>query len=460
MSRVQLDIDGRSSRTARDAAPFAIATVAILVIIGLVGFAAAFTLTGWADDLRERDTRAEHAFSNSAVGFGALYRLLQQTGTDTGVLIEEPEFGFGSSDFELFEDYHLHDLHIITPPARYSSFAGGLDDTLPDHQPTLVVLPKWQVRPLSGTGGTSDEVEVVPVRDGLIQAGRAGWLLESWGIDLPLTRLEVRDPLFVEAPAGKRFVPLPSFASSYVEIRRPQVLDADAALDIDLEGDWSTRTELTLGGAPVMVSFTKGDTVEFVVLTEPDLLNTHGISTQTRAGLALDIVSRSEALMDTDTGAIRFDLRLHGYAGSEGLIKAVTRPPFLAATLLAVLAALLLIWRAFARFGDPRSDAIDLAPGKRTLVENGAHLIDLAGRNMSLSDDYAEVRRRRLIAGLGLKGASGDRLARALSAREGGADLGVPLDVALKQVGSAPDEGSLVRAAQALHDRTHDLLKR
>src|SRR5690606_35338854 len=118
---------------------------------------------------------------------------------------------------------------------------------------------------------------------------------------------------------------------------------------------------------------------------------------------------------------ITFDLTLAGLGRSENLLTLAFRPPFLAATLCLLLAALVIAWRAFRRFGPPVAEGPVVAMGKRQLATNGAGLIERAKRLHLLGPPYAALVTGRIAATLGVREA--DAVARdaavghALSAR-------------------------------------------
>ena len=53
-----------------------------LVLIGIFSFAALVTLSGYAGDLRQKNNGQAHALSRSAIGFGGLFRLLDDMDYD------------------------------------------------------------------------------------------------------------------------------------------------------------------------------------------------------------------------------------------------------------------------------------------------------------------------------------------------------------------------------------------
>ena len=73
-----------------------------------------------------------------------------------------------------------------------------------------------------------------------------------------------------------------------------------------------------------------------------------------------------------------------------------------------LLAALVIGWRAFRRFGPPVAEAPAMAQGKRQLARNGAALIERVKRWHLLKQPYEDMIGRRVARGLGLRNAETD----------------------------------------------------
>jgi hypothetical protein len=90
-------------------------------------------------------------------------------------------------------------------------------------------------------------------------------------------------------------------------------------------------------------------------------------------------------------GPIRFDLTLNGFRKSPEVLRAVFSPPFLGATLCAILAAAFIAFHAFSRFGPvARPDRV-FAFGKRALADNTAAVIRLMRREPQMARRYAQA---------------------------------------------------------------------
>src|SRR5690606_34728896 len=125
-----------------------------------------------------------------------------------------------------------------------------------------------------------------------------------------------------------------------------------------------------------------------VVVAEPDLMNNYGLADSRRAELAYALVDAAREGQDIP---VVFDLTLPGLGQSENLLTLAFRPPFLAATLSLLFAALVIAWRALRRFGPARAEAHARTMGKRQLAHNGAALVERARRLHLLGPPYAAL---------------------------------------------------------------------
>jgi hypothetical protein len=123
------------------------------------------------------------------------------------------------------------------------------------------------------------------------------------------------------------------------------------------------------------------------VLTDPDLLNNQGIAdiATARAGLAV------LGALNEPGQPITFDVTLNGFERSRSLLRLALEPPLLAATLSFVIVAAMLAWRAATRSGPTARGKRAIALGKRTLADNSAALIRLAGRDHTMAPRYAQM---------------------------------------------------------------------
>lgn len=174
--------------------------------------------------------------------------------------------------------------------------------------------------------------------------------------------------------------------------------------------------------------------------------------------LALRLI---EAPMGGERLPVNFDLTLNGHARSANLLTLAFTPPFLAATICLLLAALAIGWRAFLRFGPPTRPDRAIAFGKRALVGNAAGLIRRARRLHLLGGPYIDRARDRLVRGLGLprhaeRSATDEAIDRALAAR---APEATPFSTIADRLRSGHSAHEIVKAARELHALERKLVR-
>jgi hypothetical protein len=388
----------------REARVFRPLTAALLVLAGVFSFSAYFVLSAYAPDLRGGDDGGANALSRSAVGYAGLVRLLQADGAPVQI----------SRDGPTGRDPNWS-LLILTPGVTTSP--ADLLALVNTKGPTLVVLPKWNTVPDPNTTGWVQS-------NGLVDTASLDALL---GKDLPVAIARRADDVPTQLAAA------PEQSGAVFPAGRIDRLQS-----------------FSQGGAPVL----KASTGEVVVarvggaamLSDPDLVNTHGIADAQTAASAVALI---QALRVGD-GPVAFDVSLNGYKHSPSLLKLAFTPPFLGATLCLAGAALLMALHAAYRFGAPERASRALALGKRALAENSAGLIRMAHREPRMAGGYLELNRAEVMKSLGagrLTAADFDSYADKLGERIGAGGI-TPLAREAPQV---KDREGLVRFAQRLY---------
>lgn len=404
----------------RSGSPFRPAVVAALLLVGAGAFLLALFAVGKGWTGEEEGSAGAHAASRGLNGYAGLVKLLE-TGGHTVELSRNP----GE-----FEDYSLV---VLTPPHFFD--AAEIESVLEQRRyvgPTMLVLPKWQTMPVD-----EESADKADAGEDWVRLGGAS--SPEWFGQLELA--QGSELLVGTTPGWEAFgdagsLPQPSSVQGLIE-------QPDLALDplvLDSEGDM-------LAG----LSYYGGDEDAWPVLVvfEPDLLNNQGLADEERAALALKLV---ETALDyePDTPVV-FDLTFAGLGKNENLLTLAFTPPFLAATLCLLLAALVIGWRAFKRFGPPVAEAPALAQGKAQLARNGAALIGRVRRWHLLAEPYAALLTTRIAALLGIRETGPEAREAAIEralVRAGHADTGFAH--AAHTMRSASKPGEILRAARAL----------
>lgn len=321
-------------------------TMLVLVLVGVISFTGLAVLSAYAPELRKGDDGGGHALSRSSSGFGAIVRLLSLMGepvlTSRGDLPGSAEEG----------------LLVLTPSAGMSPVPLERNDHI---GPTLIVLPKWQVRAdpkhrgwvtTFGDNDAGEALAVLPV--GLRK-------------DLKLNQAKGKRGVNLHRPSGEAF-------AAPVSIEAPRTLS----------GPGWTPVVVDQNGGTVLAMH--GDSWTYV-LADPDYLNTQGLKSANGARTAVALLN---LIRDEDSPVI-FDVTLHGFKRTRSLMRLVLEPPLVGATLVAAALALLAGAQAFARFGPPLRSRRAVALGKAALADSTAGLVRLARREHRMAKLYARL---------------------------------------------------------------------
>ena len=375
-----------------------------LIVAGLVAFAALLFLLAYGGGMGNRRPQgAAHIQSPAATGFKGLVDLVGRFRNTA--IVDQPEDQYS-------EDLLVVALQETNRPEQVSELLGRRQG-----RATLLILPKWLtvqdparrgwVRSIgSGAGAVAGHLLgrriVVKDADGS-RPGRAEGRDFLTGMDLPV-------PDRPQLISGQDLVPL-----------------------IELAG----------GGALVA---RLGDQPHYL-LADPDLLNNHGLRDPRRARSALALI---DALNATGAKGVTFDTSSDlGAGGGPSMLRLAFEPPFMAMTAALAFAALLAGLHGAFRFGPERREERAIAFGKAALVENGAGLIRLAGREARLGKAYSELVRQDAARSTGASPWMGDDEVEAYLDRAGRPDQPKFSQLAA-QLRQADDRHSLMAAAQAL----------
>ena len=418
----------------RSASPFSPRTILAVLVVGAGAFLLFLYAIGAGWDVGSERNGGAHAAANGLNGYAGLVRLLEARGhevslsrsesrlQDEALLVLTPQTG---ADGERIAQ--------IVEQRRYSG-------------PTLVILPKW-------LAVESSQVSSLRAPKGWVVLGGAtapGWLGEFEGLDGAEAAIVERkrweglglsgataDPETVLALTAPSLLPLVTDEKG--DVLAGYVDDGGAYPVLDKAANMPPRDAEDLD--------LDRERWALVIVAEPDLVNNYGMADRSRAELAHAIVDA--ALEDSDQPIV-FDLTLAGLGRSQNLLTLAFAPPFLAATLCLLLAALVIAWRGLRRFGPPVAEAPTLAKGKRQLARNGAALVERARRLHLLGPPYAALVTARIAEAFAIRESDTQAreaaIARVLAARGLAADYAERAE-ALRR---ARHSAELLRAAGAL----------
>ncbi|PKB19149.1 hypothetical protein B0I00_1378 [Novosphingobium kunmingense] len=435
------------SEDARTAAPFSPRAALAVVTGGIVLFFLVLWLIGSGMGERKTNNGGAHAGSKGLTGYAAFAGYLAQRGftvttvrsaaalRQPGALVLTPPAGADPKDLE----------RVVL---RRRSFG-----------PTLIVVPKWNAMPppvnrpdaktgwvmILGAGqphwpGFYDDIYLALDRQRPRQA-RPRW--SGAGLDGTLP-----DGSAVASGRGDRLIPL---VATQGDARVLAAYVADG-------GDYPGLRALALADEPPVDEDEAHGDYPVIFVFEPDLIDNYGLSRAENALLGERIVA---AALEGGERRVAFDLTFNGFARSRNLLTLAFEPPFLAATLCLMLAALVLGWRAFNRFGPALLTGRALAFGKTALVANAAGLIRRTRRLHLIGGPYADAAQGRLSRALALPARLGGAeteaaIDRALAARKVDGPAFSVTAAALRRARRPTD---LLRAARTLHRLERTLTK-
>lgn len=420
--------------------PFSPRTVLGLVVVGAAAFVAFLWMIGAGLSGGNPNNGTASVGGKGLTGYAAMADFLERRGYDVsrvqskgglrqpGLLVLTPPQGMDGAEIEkvIAARRRIGPTLVITP--KWLALPVGELD--PKAKPGWVALgdattPEWQ--------GFLDDVgvDISPMRrDGAVGAWRGAGAAGA----VPVSEK-------VLSGQGPRLVPL------VVGAQDGRML----AAWLNDGGYYGALYDLTEGTPPSLDEDEADyELYPLVVVFEPDLLNNYGFADLENARLAEALV---QAALDGGDKRVAFDLTMVGFVRTENLLTLAFTPPFLAATLCLLLAALVAGWRAFNRFGPPRLGTRAIAFGKRALVANAAGLIRRTRRLHLISAPFADAARERLAHALALPqrldpAATEAAIDRALAAR---APAAPSFSAAAAAMRAARRPTDMLRAAQTLH---------
>ena len=325
-------------------------TAALIILIGGAAFCAVLVLLVLVDPT-ERTVTQPSSYSRSAVGHAALASLLGETGYR--VEVNRSRQGRRVAD---------DDLLLVLEPDLFINTVADLQRLMEGKRRVLVALPKW--RPTGGLlpGSPRGWIEGATLLPENAVGKVARGAIVPARVDRPPWEIPWTDRLGLGSP----------------EIEQPQLV-VDSELR-PLLASW--QGGILIGEVPV-----EGPAAKIVLLADPDLIANHGLHRGDNARLVLGLIER---LVPSTDATIHFDESLHGFAIVPSLPRLLLAPPFLAATLLALGAVAVVVWRAAAGFGSYRPSGAGtpvFGSGHETLLRN-------AGRLLATGDHAAYIAER------------------------------------------------------------------
>lgn len=308
-------------------------TLTTLVIVGVLAFAGMIVSENISDRMTLQQRSGTTAFSKSAIGHEVFYRFLQGLGYDVQISKNRSARKAGPAGT----------LLLIEPGSK--SALKRIDIRVPGK--VILVLPKWRGAPdpkNRGWIGSAELIETAPIRE----------ILE------PLHILDAFRDLTLRRSHHSLASGPPNPATHLVEIANLQLMNA-----LDFQPIVSFRDGMLVARLNV-------GAWDFLVISDPDLISNHGIP---KAGHASLVRSALRVFLSGSGNRIVLDETIHGIQVDPNLVRTFIQPPFILTTLIALLAAGLLIWSSAGRIGAPVALEQKRMSGKEELIENITQLL-------------------------------------------------------------------------------------
>jgi hypothetical protein len=415
--------------------PFSRRAVLAIVLLGCALFVALLWMIGTGTGFGSPNNGAAHAGSNGLTGYAAMADYLERRGYAVRRVRNE-----GALD--------KPGLLVLTPPAH----ADGkeIEKIVAGHRyvgPTLVISPKWVELPAMRE---QTEAKKGWVRLGGTRAPEWRGFLDDVSVDLGKVDANGQKAKWQGLGVSGTLPDRDHLLWGEGERLMPLVTERDGRILAALIDDGGFYPSFERAAGRQLGAMDDEQIYPLVIVFEPDLLNNYGMASRESAELAETLVRASGV---GPGGPVLFDLTLNGLGRADNLLTLAFTPPFLAATLCLLLAALIIGWRAFLRFGPPLAQDRAIAFGKRALVANSAGLVRRSGRLHLLGGPYADRARERLVQALALPRTldpehAEQAIDRALQARHGDAEPFTAIAARLRAARRAHD---LLKAARDLH---------
>jgi len=416
--------------------PFSRRAVLAIVLLGSALFVALLWMIATGTGMGSANDGQAHVEGKGLNGYAALAGYLERRGFAVDHVRNE-----GALD--------KPGLLVLTPPAHADGEAiRKIVEARRYVGPTLIVTPKWTATPPS-------REEQGKAKTGWVHlSGTAGPVWEGFldELSVQITPMAGVPPTWRGAglsgrlPDGRTVLSGAGKGLVRIVASRDDRLTLAGFMD---DGGYYPELE-EIAQDRVLNDDEDEDRYPVVIVFEPDLLDNYGMARFENARLAEALVRASGV---TDGEAVSFDMTLNGHGRSQNLLTLAFTPPFLAATLCLLLAALVVGWRAFLRFGPPLAPERAIAFGKRALVANAAGFVRRTRRWHLLGGPYADRSRERLVQALALprtlEAEQADAaIDRALAGRGAGAE---PFSVIARRLRAARRPHDLLKAARDLH---------
>jgi hypothetical protein len=367
--------------------------------VGVASFILALLLTAFGEDLFSKPTPYANSYSRSALGHRGLVELLQSLGVGA-VSRRTP----GAAD-----PGPVHPLIAAEPDPLVLEVA---KDRLAElrrearsrNAALVVVLPKWFGEPHASNPGWITGAK-------LMAGAYVSFVLKA--LDEP----ELENLTLV------RGGPLRRPCSAYWHSTNGADFRVDLSPGQFLAPAPGLEPEVVCGGRLLVARHKSADGPEIYLVSDPDLLNNHGLARGDNAALVHELLTHR-----LGARGVIFDETIHGYRRTPGILAEAFRFPLLLAVLQTGVLLGVLLWAGMGRFGKPLPPPAGLGSGRQVLIDSTARLLTYGGHAPESLGRYFHQTVRMLAAAFGLpsdlpEAETLDRLQRISRERRLGMDL-------------------------------------
>ena len=291
----------------------------------------------------------------------------------------------------------------------------------------LVVAPKWSVSAATGPqarwGQGADVLEAGDVSNILAVLAPVTWkaipVPPTPKVPAPKVRVQNNDgdndsadaptavldrvPYVVtraKAPADLVLSPAPGQGVVTTPVRTGRIAQLQSVTGPNLTPVLTGPNGEVLLSRVVVAGNRPQTAVPVYLLSDPDLLDNQVLADPARTLAALDLVKAlTPQAVKAGKPVYVFNLTFNALGFDHDLLHALSRPPYIAVPLSLLIAALGLMWAAFARFGPPKREDVRPALGRgvRILADNAARLMAVTLKETKLGPAYAQLMRDQVL---------------------------------------------------------------
>ena len=321
-----------------NSSPFSQKAVFWLITVGVIATLGMGITSVFLDDASLDINAGNNSYSKSAIGHAALKAYLDETGYST--LASQ-----SNTDDKLWK--------VGTTLFFLEPLGGTVQkdhiDAISNISPTFLVLPK---------------------RYGFPSPTNPGWIRFGGMADIDDVT-DIAKIYLDEAEIVRPAEPSNDWEAN-IDMAQPPLID-------DLQVIKSEEIEpIIWNGDGILLGryeFEEEDSWPVYILSDPDLIQNHGIADGWNLELMTSIVDTVTDGNDT----IIFDEIIHGFSLEPSLAKAMFKKPFIYPTILAILTLIIFLAAATRRFGAAAKPASSLIDSKAVFVDNSARLVRYAG---------------------------------------------------------------------------------